>query len=113
MYGINVEKCGSLTGDNSTEPTPEVLEQLTSKIDSANTAAKSALNLSNDDQNAASQAAKNAALSADRAEQAAVKNGYLYFDVVNGHLIETRTDNVNDDLTFSIKNGRLELTYNE
>lgn len=47
-----------------------------------------------------------ASVSADRAEQAARDAGYMFFEIDNrGHLIYTRTDNVNID--FEIINGRL------
>lgn len=52
-----------------------------------------------------------AALSAEAAKQVAQKNGYFYFDIEAGHLIETRTDNVSEDLNFMIEEGRLILEY--
>lgn len=53
----------------------------------------------------------NAALSAEQAKQVAEKNGYVHFEIVNGRLIETRTDNVSEDMNFALEEGRLILTY--
>ena len=50
--------------------------------------------------------AQNAATSADRAEQAAQNAGYMFFAIDDrGHVIYTRTDNV--DVDFEIIDGRL------
>ena len=44
---------------------------------------------------------------ADHAEQAAEKSGYMQFDIENGRLIETVTDNVG--VGFVMEEGRLYL----
>lgn len=59
----------------------------------------------------AEQSKSDAAHYAEAAQQVAEKNGYIYFDIENGHLFETRTDNVDEDMTFTIEDGRLVVTY--
>ena len=44
--------------------------------------------------------------SADRAEQAAQNAGYMYMEIVDGHLIYYRTDNVSD-VDFALVDGHL------
>lgn len=61
---------------------------------------------------AAATSEANAATSATRAEQIAVENGYFYFEIdAEGDLIEYRTDNVEEDLVFSLQEGDLYVTY--
>ncbi|MGN0405341.1 MAG: hypothetical protein ACI4F1_08975 [Bariatricus sp.] len=49
--------------------------------------------------------AKQAKESADHAEQAAAESGYINFNIEDGRLVETRTDNV--DVEFAMIEGRL------
>lgn len=57
----------------------------------------------------AAQSAENASTSADRAEQAAATAGWADFDINDsGHLIYTKTDNLETE--FTLNNGRLEVT---
>ena len=59
----------------------------------------------------AAQSATTAERYAGLAEQVAAKNGFVYFEVnENGHLIETRADNVSEELKFQLNAGRLEVT---
>lgn len=63
---------------------------------------------------AAAESEDNAAMYAEAAQQIAEKNGYFYFEIIDGRLIETRTDNVSEDLNFTIsEEGRLILEYAE
>lgn len=60
-------------------------------------------------QEAAAQSASDASVSADRAEQAAATAGWADFDInESGHLIYTKTDNLETE--FALNNGRLEVT---
>lgn len=59
----------------------------------------------------AAESESNAAHYAEAAQQVAEKNGYLYFNIEDGHLFETRTDNVEEDMIFTIEEGRLIVTY--
>lgn len=60
----------------------------------------------------AAESEDNAALYAEAAQQVAEKNGYFYFEIIDGRLIETRTDNVSEDMNFTIsEEGRLILDY--
>lgn len=60
-------------------------------------------------QNAASDAAKYAEL----AEQSAASDGYVFFDIdAAGHLIETKSENVDSAISFNLNSaGRLEVSY--
>lgn len=61
-------------------------------------------------QTAAAQSASEAGISADRAEQAAATAGWADFDInESGHLIFTKTDNLETEFTLT-DSGRLEVT---
>lgn len=61
-------------------------------------------------QTAAAQSASEASISADRAEQAAATAGWADFDInESGHLIFTKTDNLETEFTLT-DSGRLEVT---
>ena len=61
-------------------------------------------------QESAAESAENASTSADRAEQAAATAGWADFDInESGHLIFTKTDNLETEFTLT-DNGRLEVT---
>lgn len=61
-------------------------------------------------QESAAESAENASTSADRAEQAAATAGWADFDInESGHLIYTKTDNLETEFTLT-DNGRLEVT---
>lgn len=61
-------------------------------------------------QESAAQSASDASTSADRAEQAAATAGWADFDInESGHLIYTKTDNLETE--FTLNNGRLEVTF--
>ena len=61
-------------------------------------------------QTAAAQSAYEASISADRAEQAAATAGWADFDInESGHLIFTKTDNLETEFTLT-DSGRLEVT---
>lgn len=63
---------------------------------------------------AAAASEDNAALYAEAAQQVAEKNGYIYFEIIDGRLVQTRTDNVSEDMNFTIsEEGRLILEYVE
>ena len=60
-------------------------------------------------QESAAQSASDASTSAERAEQAAATAGWADFDInESGHLIYTKTDNLETE--FALNNGRLEVT---
>lgn len=59
----------------------------------------------------ASESERNAAIYAEASKQNAEKNGYFYFEIEAGRLIETRTDNVSQDLKFEVEEGRLIAIY--
>lgn len=52
---------------------------------------------------------------ADMAEQQAAEAGFVYFEIVYpGYLVMTRSDNLNDDISFALTSeGELEVTFNE
>ena len=61
-------------------------------------------------QESAAESAENASTSADRAEQAAATEGGADFDInESGHLIYTKTDNLETEFSLT-DNGRLEVT---
>lgn len=55
-----------------------------------------------DSADAAKQSEVNAEASADRAEQIAATAGYMFVEMVDGHLIYTRTDKVDVDLSLDV-----------
>lgn len=59
----------------------------------------------------AAESAAKAEIALQQAKQVAEKNGYFYFGIENGRLIETRTDNVSQDIKFTVENGRLIAVY--
>ena len=99
--------------ESSTPPTPSVYQQIIDRledvedtvVESAEAAATSERNAKDSEINAAA-SADSASASADRAEQSALNSGYMFFDINNqGHLIYTRTANLDDG--FSLEEGRL------
>lgn len=65
-----------------------------------------------DSKNSAAASAAESEANALRAEQAANRAGYFYFEIDEyGHLIETKTEDTSDDLSFSLEDGRLIVTY--
>lgn len=74
-------------------------------------AAESARDAAEQSAASAEQSKSDAAFYADAAQQVAEKNGYMFFSIENGHLYETRTDNVEEDINFVVEEGRLIAIY--
>lgn len=81
------------------------------QAESAKAAVEAAASSASTSASAAAESESKAEHYAEAAQQVAEKNGYLYFCIENGRLMETRTDNVEEDMIFTIEEGRLILTY--
>ena len=84
IASVYINASGYCEADNEHEPTPEVYDQIIAYFNRIKNEAVEA---------------------ADRAEQAANTAGYMDIDIVDGHLIYTRTFAV--DVDFELSNGHL------
>ena len=83
----------------------QAIEASRESLDGAREAEKSAEAWAHGREDYPDRAEDNAAYYARLAEQTAAESGYMTFDIENGRLIETKTDNV--DVEFAIIDGRL------
>lgn len=108
---VTVSREANANSEAAVERSNEALAEARTTLDAA-TAAKQAAEASAAEaeisETSAANSAEDAAQSADRAEQAAAEGGYMFFEIDDaGHLIYTKTSNV--DVDFELVEGRLVL----